>query len=207
MLWLHYSWCHSDWIHFRSFPKAQWGIGVGVGMLYRTNVKVQQLNSDSYKLFEFKELLLHSDNCITLIIIVYRPPISVRNVLTKVAYFDEFSMLLEHLVSSSGNLLLNGHFNFHVNDPSDSTASQFLDLLNCFNLDIFNLCTPTHKNNNVLDLIITTSGETSVSNLSVHDPVLSDHFPVPFQFTAAWLSRNHQTRNSLSWLVNYATLI
>ena len=46
-----------------------------------------------------------------------------------------------------GNLLLNGDFHFHVNYPSDSTASQFLDLFNCFNLDIFNLCNPTHKNN------------------------------------------------------------
>ena len=81
-------------------------------------------------------------------------------------------------MSSPGNLLLNGDFNFHVNDPSDSTESQFLDLLNCLTLDIFNLCTPTHKNNNVLDLIITRSGETSVSNLSVHDPVISDHLAV-----------------------------
>ena len=91
-------------------------------------------------------------------------------------FFDEFSMLLERLVSSLGNLLFkNGDFNFHVNDPSDSTTSQFLDLLNSFYLDIFNLCTPTHKNNNV---IITWSGETSVSNLSVHNPVISDHFAV-----------------------------
>ena len=154
------------------------GIVGGVGMLYRTNLKVQQLMSDSYKSFEFKELLLHSDNCITRIIIVFRPPISVKNGLTHAAFFDEFSMLLEHLASSPGNLLLNGDFNLHVNDLSDSTASQFLDLLNCFNLNIFNLCTPTHKNNNVLDLIITRSGETSVSNLSVHDPVMSDHFAV-----------------------------
>ena len=91
-------------------------------------------------------------------------------------FFDEFSMLLERLVSSLGNLLFkNGDFNFHVNDPYDSTTSQFLDLLNSFYLDIFNLCTPTHKNNNV---IITRSGETSVSNLSVHNPVISDHFAV-----------------------------
>ena len=95
-----------------------------------------------------------------------------------VAFFDEFSMLLGRLVSSLGNLLLNGDFNFHANDPSHSTTSQFLDLLNCFYLNIFNLCTPTHKNNNVLDLIITRSGETSVSNLSVHNPVISDHFAV-----------------------------
>ena len=85
-------------------------------------------------------------------------------------------MLLERLVSSPGNLLLDGDFNFHVNDPSDSNESQFLDLLNWFNLDIFNLCAPRHKNNNVLDLIITRSGETSVLNLSVHAPVISDHF-------------------------------
>ena len=91
-------------------------------------------------------------------------------------FFDEFSMLLERLVSSTGNLLLNGDFNFHVNDPSDSTSSQFLDLLNP--IWISSLCTPTHKNNNVLDLVITRSGETSVSNLSVHDPVISDHFAV-----------------------------
>ena len=115
---------------------------------------------------------------ITCIIIVYRPPISVKNGLTHAAFFYEFSMLLERLVSSPANLLLNVDSNFHVNAPSDSTSSQFLDLLNCFNLNICNLCTPTHKNNNVLDLIITTSGETSVSNLSVHGPVISDHSAV-----------------------------
>ena len=32
-------------------------------------------------------------------------------------------------------------------------------------------------------------------------------FLITLQFTAAWLSRNHLTRNSLSWLVNYAKLI
>ena len=84
-------------------------------------------------------------------------------------------------MSSTGNLLLNGDFNFRVNDPSDSTASQFLDLLNP--IWISSLCTPTHKNNNVLDLIITRSGETSVSNLSVHDPVISDHFVVHCSLT------------------------
>ena len=143
-------------------------------MLYRTNLKVQQLNSDPYKSFEFKELLLHSDNCITLTIIVNRPPISVKNGRMHDGFFYQFSMLLEHLVSSPGNLVLDGDFNFHVNDPSGSTASQFLDLLNCFNLDIVNLCPPTHENSNVLDLIITKSGETSISNL------------ITLQFTAAW---------------------
>ena len=121
--------------------------------------------------------MLQSDNCITRTIIVYRPPISVKNGLTHAVFFMNFPC---YWIASvlSWNVLLNGDFIFHVNDPSDSNASQFLDVLNCFNLDIFNLCTPTQKNNNVLDFIITGSGETSVSNLSVHDPVISDHFAV-----------------------------
>ena len=54
-------------------------------------LKVQQLNSDSYKSFEFKELLLNSDNCITRIITVYRPPISVKNGLTHAAFLEIYS--------------------------------------------------------------------------------------------------------------------
>ena len=71
---------------FVHFPRLN-GIGGGVGMLYRTNLKVQQLKSDPYESFDLKELLLHSDNFITLIIIVYRPPISVKNGLTHAAFF------------------------------------------------------------------------------------------------------------------------
>ena len=62
-------------------------------------------------------------------------------------------------MSSPGYLLLAGDFNFHVNDPSDDTANKFLDLLNCFNLEVCNVYTLTHKNNNVLDLIITRSAK------------------------------------------------
>ena len=79
-------------------------------------------------------------------------------------------------MSSTGRLLLAGDFNFHVNDPSDNTANKFLDLLSCFNLEVCNVYTPTHKNNNVLDLIVTRSGKETLLNLSVNDPVISDHF-------------------------------
>nr|XP_058940209.1 uncharacterized protein LOC131768500 [Pocillopora verrucosa] len=123
-------------------------------------------------------LLLHCSSSIIRIIVIYRPPISVKNGLTHAAFFDDFSSLLERLVSSTGRLLLAGDFNFHVNDSSDNTANKFLDLLSCFNLEVCNVLTPTHKNNNALDLIITRSGEETVLNLSINDPVISDHFAV-----------------------------
>ena len=154
------------------------GNGGGVGLLYRKNLKMEQIKSDPFKSFEFKEVLLHCSSSIIRIIVIYRPPISVKNGLTHAAFFDDFSSLLERLVSSTGRLLLAGDFNFHVNDSSDNTANKFLDLLSCFNLEVCNVHTPTHKNNNALDLIITRSGEETVLNLSINDPVISDHFAV-----------------------------
>ena len=44
------------------------------------------------------------------------------NGLTYALFFDEFSMLVEQLVSASGKLLLAGDLNFHVNDPSEGNA-------------------------------------------------------------------------------------
>ena len=149
------------------------GNGGGVGLLYRKNLKMEQIKSDPFKYFEFKELLLHSSASIIRIIVIYRPPISVKNGHTHAAFLDDFSSLLERLVSSTGRLLLAGDFNFHVNDPSDNTANKFLDLLSCFNLEVCNVYTPTHKNNNVLDVIVTRSSEETVLNVSVNDPVIS----------------------------------
>ena len=139
---------------------------------------MEQIKSDPFKSFEFKEVLLHSSASIIRIVVIYRPPISVKNGLTHAAFFDDFSSLLESLVSSTGRLLLAGDFNFHVNDPSDNTANKVLHLLSCLNLEVCNVHTPTHKSNNVLDLIVTRSGEETVLNLSVNDSVISDHFAV-----------------------------
>ena len=78
-----------------------------------------------------------------------------------------------------GKLVIAGDFNFHVEDNSDNHAKRFLDLLNCFNLCVQNIVTPTHKSNHVLDVIITRSDELSlVKGINVHDPVISDHFAV-----------------------------
>lgn len=123
---------------------------------------------DLCKSFEFKEPLLHSAHPSYLFCLF---------TVLQCCFFNDFSSLLERLVSSPGYLLV-GDFNFHVNDPSDNTGNTFLDLLNCINLEVSNVCTPTCKSNNVLDLIIARSGEATVFNLSVNDPVISDHFAV-----------------------------
>ena len=53
-----------------------------------------------------------------------------------------------------------------------------MDLLSCFNFNLHNTRSPTHRSNHTLDLIITRLDEKFVSDLSIHDPVISDHFTV-----------------------------
>ena len=89
-----------------------------------------------------------------------------RMISNNALFFDEFSTLLEPLVSASSKLLLAGDLNFHVNSPSEGNAYQLLDVLICFNLNALSVNILIHKSNNLLDLIITRSGENTAFNLS-----------------------------------------
>ena len=114
---------------------------------------MERLKNPVFKSLEFMESLLNTTSSVLRIIVVYRPPGSSQNGSTTALFFDEFSTMLERLVSLPGKLLVTGDFSFHINNPFDNTARQFLDLLNCFNLHVLNTVLPPHQNN-ILDLII-----------------------------------------------------
>ena len=155
------------------------GTGGGLAVLYKSTMKIELLKTpQSYKSFELMELLLHSFTPKTNMMIIYRPPPSSNNQLTPSLFFDEFSQLLERSVSSPGQLLLCRDFNFHAEDPSDHNTRKFLDLLHCFNLDVHNDHSSTHKDNHKLDLVIGRSDENLVADFHVHDPIISDHFAI-----------------------------
>ena len=92
-------------------------------------------------------------------------------------FFEEFSRLLEALVTPPGSLLMAGDFNFHVDVPSDRDAQRFLRLLETFNLKQ-HINVPTHRSGHTLDLVITRSDENVASKFDVYDPSISDHFVV-----------------------------
>ncbi|XP_068707641.1 uncharacterized protein [Montipora foliosa] len=162
---------------FAHTPRSS-GNGGGVAFLYRKDLKMERLKNPVFKSFECMESLLNTTSCVLRIIVVYRPPGSTQNGSTTALFFDEFSTMLERLVSLPGKLLVTSDFNFHINNPFDNTARQFLDLLNCINLHVLNTVSLTHKNNNILDLIIARTDELTALNPFVNDPVISDHFAV-----------------------------
>ena len=111
------------------------------------------------------------------VIVIYRPPPSKNNTLSKSTFFSEFFTLLEDLVSDSGNVLLAGDFNFHVNDSSNASAKKFLSLITSFDYKN-HVHDATHKKGHTLDLLLTRSDEKFVSNIDVIDPSISDHSAV-----------------------------
>ena len=119
-----------------------------------------------------QEVLLHVKSVLTHIVVIYHPPSTSTYGYPPNMFLDEFAVFLESLVLSLGKLILTGDFNFHVDDPSDSAALKFLDLLDLFNLRQ-HIDVPTHKDGHTLDLIITRSNEEHT-----FDPVISDYFAV-----------------------------
>ena len=93
-------------------------------MLYRKDLKIEQRETNVFNRLNLRN---YSSASIIRIVSICRQPISAKNGLTCALFFDEFSTLLESLVSAFDNLLLAGDLNFHVNDPSGGNAYQFLD--------------------------------------------------------------------------------
>lgn len=79
------------------------------------------------------------------------------------------------------NILISGDFNIHVCCPSNHLASEFLCLLNSFDLSQ-SVHAPTHQFGHTLDLIISHGSPVSLREIS--QTCISDHFPILFDFSA-----------------------
>ena len=154
--------------------------GGGIGLLFNKSIMIKRILSGlSYSSFEHMEFNLHGSSFLVRFVVVYRPPSTSRKNSTTSKFFQDFTTFLESVSTFSGKLLIVGDFNFHVDNPKDYYAARFLDLLDFFGLSIMNtLAGPTHKNNHILDLLITRNDDLLVNNVYVRDPVLSDHFAV-----------------------------
>ena len=87
------------------------------------------------------------------------------------------SNLLTTFCTSSADVIILGEMNIHVDTPSCSFATEFLQLLDCFNLKQL-VDVPTHN----LDLLITNSAP--LTNLQVYDLGVSDHKAISMDLTS-----------------------
>ena len=153
--------------------------GGGVALIFKNCISMKPLTSVRYVTFEYLECLMQLDSKCIRIVSVYRPPPSRANGFTFNQFLDEFTLLLEKLTVSTGQLLLLGDFNLHIDDLNDNCAQRLIDVLSLFNL-VQHVYGPTHEFGHTLDLVMTLASEDFLCNLSVFNPMISDHCAISF---------------------------
>ena len=111
------------------------------------------------------------------LLVIYRPPYSTAHRVTVTTFLDEFANYLEPIILSPEPLVIAGDMNIHVDDPDDSDAIKFLDLLDSYGLTQ-HVNTPTHRLGHTLDLIITRVSDALTKSTPISDSYFSDHFTV-----------------------------
>ena len=162
---------------FLHVPRITETFGGGIGFLFKESLAVNTNVCETFKSFELMDISLKGAKAVR-ILCVYRPPDESAYAL----FYEEFSRLLEHILAGwSGDLLIAGDFNFHLDDLNNRHAKRFVDILDGFGLQQ-HVKGPTHKKGHTLDLIITRSvvglDDDLVRRLKVRDPCIADHFAV-----------------------------
>ena len=111
------------------------------------------------------------------VVIVYRPPYSVKHPVSTSTFITEFSDYFESLFMSSEPLLTLGDFNIHMDLPDDTDCRNMSDLLVSMGLKQ-HVLQPTHELGHTLDLIITRISDNIIAGRPYTGELFSDHFPV-----------------------------
>jgi hypothetical protein len=152
------------------------GRGGGVGVLFKAGFKYKLVEKTFRPTsFEYMEVIIYTHGTPLHLIVLYRPPPSVKNKLTVGLFCDEFTSFLEDKVSTPGRLCIVGDFNFHVDNPTNSDAQRFCKLLDNFDL-LQHVQQTTHERGHTLDLIITCAADQLVQDVVTMDTGISDHF-------------------------------
>ena len=84
------------------------------------------------------------------------------------------------MATASGELLVVGDFNPHVDSSCDVNAVHSGELIASFDLKQW-VTGPTHTSGHTLDLIITRNQCNLIKDVMVHTPLISDHYAIFMQ--------------------------
>ena len=121
------------------------GRGGGIAAIHRQDLNPRPLPIPAAPSFEHLVFKLPGPKPI-IIAIIYRPP------KPNPSFLSDFSDFFTQLSLISSSILLLGDFNIHIDFPDCKATTNFLDILNCFNLTQ-HVNFPTHSHGHILDLV------------------------------------------------------
>ena len=149
--------------------------GGGVAFVFASYLNLEKVVIPCYNSFEALLVKCTISQSSFFFLTIYRPPPSTKHSSPFLDFLSDFSSLLENLLPLSSELIITGDFNIHVNDPSNPHASNFIDLLNSFDLHQ-HVNFSTHTSGNTLDLLISRSSSNIIQSVDFLVPALSDHY-------------------------------
>uniref|UniRef100_A0A8P4KLV1 Reverse transcriptase domain-containing protein n=1 Tax=Dicentrarchus labrax TaxID=13489 RepID=A0A8P4KLV1_DICLA len=153
--------------------------GGGVAAVYNSSVLMDPKPKLNYNSFESLVLSLSHPSWKTLqpvlFVIVYRAPGPYSD------FISEFSEFLSSLVLKSDKVIIVGDFNIHVDVNNDSLSNAFISLLDSIGF-YQSVNKPTHCFNHTLDLVLSYGIDIEHLIVCPHNPFLSDHYLITFEF-------------------------
>ena len=182
---------------YEIFSKPRRGRGGGVAFLFDPKVvNPVRNNTSKFSSFEVLECLLKSGQKLIRLCVVYRSTQAKQKYeSTKLnTFYEQFDTYLESLLTKSGDPIICGDFNFHIEDNSNVSAKKFLALCESKGF-VQKVSGPTHISGGSLDLLLSledTAGATPIGNVTVepNTGTESDHFLVTFQVPFTWKPKN-----------------
>ena len=146
--------------------------GGGVAILYLANYNLKKLIMPKYSSFEHVacNLVLPSMRKIVIVSLYRLQHVPINH------FFEEFTELLEALITMNSTLVIGGDVNIHLDIPSNLNTKEFTTLLETFGLHQL-VSASTHNQGHQLEVMITNE-PIKFSGTSVDDVCLSDHYRI-----------------------------
>ena len=151
--------------------------GGGVGIIYRQNLHIKQLDGSVQDALEMGLWKLTIANKVVHIMGIYHPPKSNTNNSTMNKFHEELSDYLTNNINNYEELIIKGDTNIHYDLKTNHETIAFEELLDSFGLQQLVNC-PTHRSGHCIDHIIIKNN----SKLDISEPTtiweISDHWMI-----------------------------
>ena len=189
--WLHN--CVNDdiWLEMTDLNKNGFKMGVsnrtnplgcGLAIITKSQLGQHKIDEGEKQSFQYEIWKITTKHDTMTVVAIYHPPYSMRHPITNTIFIDEITEWLPLVLTNHNNIITAGNFNLNVNDESDTGASIFTHTMEAMGLQQ-HVTYPTHKSDNILDLVFTKlMTQIHIKDLSCGS-FLSGHCTVDFTTT------------------------
>lgn len=150
------------------------GRGGGIAFIFRSHLNISKFTVPNFSSFESLCIKLSISSKSYTFLSIYRSPNS-KEPFSE--FLTDFHTLTDHLNTFPSELIISGDFNIHVDNPTLPECSSFSTVLDCTDL-VQHVHFPTHKLGHTLDLLLSRSSSSLISNVEWTIPFISDHYAI-----------------------------